>query len=35
MLQVTDAAQQKINEVIANEEQVEDAYVRIYVSGVG
>jgi len=35
MLQVTEAAQQKINEVIAQEDQLEDAHVRIYISGVG
>ncbi len=35
MLQVTEAAENKINEVLAQEKEVDDAYVRIYVSGVG
>ncbi len=35
MLQVTNAAQEKINEVLASEENLNDAHVRIYVSGVG
>jgi Fe-S cluster assembly iron-binding protein IscA len=34
MLQVTDTAKEKFVEFI-NEEKKEDAYVRIYVSGVG
>ncbi len=35
MLQVTDAAEKKINEVLAQEKEGDDAYVRVYVSGVG
>jgi len=35
MLQVTDAAQEKINEVLSREEELKDAHVRIYISGVG
>ncbi len=35
MLQVTEAAQEKINEVLAREEELKSAHVRIYVSGVG
>ena len=35
MLQVTESAKEKINEVLAQEKEVDDAYVRVYVSGVG
>ncbi len=35
MFQISEAAEKKINEVLAQEKEVEDAYVRIYVSGVG
>jgi len=35
MLQVTETAEKKINEVLEQEKEVDDAYVRIYVSGVG
>ena len=35
MLQVSEAAEKKINEVVAQEKELDDAYVRIYVSGVG
>ncbi len=35
MLQVSEAAEKKINEVVAQENELDDAYVRIYVSGVG
>jgi len=35
MLQVTDAAEKKINEVLAQENEADNAYVRIYLSGVG
>jgi len=35
MLQVSEAAEKKIHDVLAQEKEVDDAYVRIYVSGVG
>ncbi len=35
MLQVTETAEKKIHEVLEQEKEVDDAYVRIYVSGVG
>jgi len=35
MLQVTETAEKKISEVLEQEKEVDDAYVRIYVSGVG
>ncbi len=35
MLQISEVAEKKINEVVAQEKEVDDTYVRIYVSGVG
>ncbi len=35
MLQVSEAAEKKISEVVSQEKELDDAYVRIYVSGVG